>query len=168
MDKDLFAAAKDGAVILTVNDRLSRYLHQQYDEEQRRSGVEAWQRPEILSYSAWLMRCHGQTLGNLTFLNSTQLQSVWENIVEQDMLSSGVELLHVPQTASRARQAYQLLCTYNTDFGEDAAATDHLAFLRWLKKWLEISHAKEWYDPVRLLRIKLKFLDKLFSPALMK
>jgi probable DNA repair protein len=150
MDKGLFSAAQDGALTLTVNDRLSRYLLQQYDEEQRRLGEEAWARPEMLSYSAWLKCFQTQTLGGLTFLNSAQLQSIWESIIEKDMQTSGVELLHVPQTANRTRQAYQLLSTYNADFDEDAAATDHLAYLRWCNKWDEISKTNEWYDPVRL------------------
>lgn len=150
MDEQLFNAARNGVLILTVNDRLSRYLHQQYDDTQRRLGAEAWSRPDLLGFSAWLVKCQRQFLSNLTFLNSAQLLNVWEDIVEQDMRSSGVELLNVPQTANRARQAYQLLCNYNADFREDEAASDHLAFLRWREKWQKLSQSNAWQDQVLL------------------
>ena len=85
MDKALYQAATDGYLILTVNDRLSRYLHRQYDLQQQARGLSAWLRPEILSFSAWLSRLQ-QALPELpSFLNKAQLQRVWELIVEEDI-----------------------------------------------------------------------------------
>ncbi len=148
MDKVLYATAKQGGLILTVNDRLSRYLSQQYDSAQQQLGLSAWLRPDILSLSAWLTRGHLQLPGLPLFLNKAQLQRVWEEIVEADVERSGNHLLQIPQTARRALQAHQLLVRYSADFSMDEAAEDHKAFLRWRKSWQSRANKNNWHDPV--------------------
>ncbi|MGK2944983.1 MAG: PD-(D/E)XK nuclease family protein [Desulfuromonadales bacterium] len=148
MDKILYAAAGEGSLILTVNDRLARELSQQYDREQQRLGHAAWLRPDILSLSAWLCRCQLQIPGTLLFLNNAQLQYTWELIVESDAEQSGNYLLQVPQTARRALQAHQLLIRYSVEFDRDEAAEDHRAFLRWRKTWQSRAIERDWHDPV--------------------
>ena len=147
MDKTLYAAAKEGHLILTVNDRLSRYLSQQYDCEQQQ-GLTAWLRPEILSLSAWLSRCQWQVPGTPVFLNKSQLQHIWTLIIESDVERSGNYLLQIPQTARRALQAHQLLVRYSAEFRSDEAAEDHEAFLRWRKAWQTQAEENNWHDPV--------------------
>lgn len=148
MDKNLYAAAGEGSLILTVNDRLARELSQQYDCEQQRLGLAAWLRPDILSLSAWLCRCQLLIPGTLLFLNNAQLQHAWEIIVESDAEQSGNDLLQVPQTARKALQAHQLLIRYSADFDSDEAAEDHKAFLRWRKTWQSRAIDRGWHDPV--------------------
>ena len=150
MDKTLYELCTDGSLVLTVNDRLSRYLAQEYDLEQQRLGLQAWFRPDILSLSAWLSRCQPLLPGSPLFLNKPQLQHVWEMIVEADSKHFDYHLLQVPQTARRALQAHQLLISYAAQFGVDDAAEDHRAFLRWRKAWLEESVVKGWHDPVEV------------------
>ena len=77
MDKTLYLAANEGSLVLTVNDRLSRNLSQQYDQVQQEQGAATWLRPEILGLSAWLKRCQTQVAGLPHFLNQVQLQYVW-------------------------------------------------------------------------------------------
>ena len=149
MDKTLYQAATDGHLILTVNDRLSRYLHRQFDLEQQQ-GLSAWLRPDILSFSAWLSRCQ-QTLPEIPlFLNKAQLQRVWEMIVEEDIEQTGNHLLQTPQTARRALQAHHLLVNYAADFDANLAADDHRAFLRWRSSWVERARVNDWHDSVAL------------------
>lgn len=150
MDKSLYESARAGCLILTVNDRLSRYLSQQYDLEQQRQGLKAWLRPDILSLAAWLARCQMLIPDMPVFLNKTQLQHVWETIVEADMERAGNYLLQVPQTARRALQAHQLLTSYAARFNQDEAAEDHRAFLRWRKTWQAQAEQHGWHDPVEL------------------
>lgn len=153
MDKALFKAAADGDLVLTVNDRLSRYLLRQFDLEQQRLGLSAWLRPDILSFSAWLSRCQ-QTLPEIpSFLNSAQLQRVWEMIVEADVEQTGNHLLQTPQTARRALQAHQLLVNYLADFDAGLASDDHRAFLRWRSAWSERAKRNAWHDSVELPRL---------------
>lgn len=150
MDKGLYTAAKDGHLILTVNDRLSRYLSHQYDLNQQQQGLTAWLRPEILSLSAWLSRCQWQVPGMPVFLNKSQLQHIWTLIIESDVERSGNHLLQVPQTARRALQAHQLLVRYSAEFRLDEAAEDHEAFLRWRKAWQTQAEENSWHDPVEI------------------
>ena len=148
MDKTLFEAARDGQLIITVNDRLSRHLAQEYDREKQRQGLQAWLRPDILSLAAWLARCQGQVPEMPLFLNQAQLQHVWERIVAADIENTGNQLLQVPQTARRALQAHQLLTRYAARFGSHEAAEDHRAFLRWRHAWQSSASEHGWHDPV--------------------
>ncbi len=150
MDKTLYQAATDGHLILTVNDRLSRYLHRQFDLEQQGQGLSAWLRPDILSVSAWLSRCQ-KTLPELpSFLSKAQLQRVWEMIVEEDIEQTGNHLLQAPQAARRALQAHQLLVSYAADFDANLAADDHRAFLRWRSAWTGQAKRNAWHDSAEL------------------
>ena len=150
MDKTLYLAANEGALVLTVNDRLSRNLSQQYDQVQQEQGIASWLRPEILGLSAWLKRCQAQVAGLPHFLNKVQLQYVWEQIVADDVERSGNFLLQVPQTARRALQAHQLLVRYSADFGFDECSEDHRAFLRWRQLWQGQATTQGWHDSIEL------------------
>lgn len=150
MDKTLYVAAREGSLVLTVNNRLARSLSQQYDSEQQRQGVTVWLRPDIISLSAWLSRCQLQLPDMPLFLNDAQLQRVWEMIVEADMEQSGNYLLQIPQTAGRALQAHQLLIRYSAEFGMEETAEDHRAFLRWRKTWQAQAKNNGWHDPVEM------------------
>lgn len=150
MDTDLYKAARDGALILTANDRLARSLLQQYDQAQQRNGLEVWLRPDIFSLSTWLARSQQAIPSRSVFLNNVQLQHVWENIVVEDLADTGRTLLQVPQTAKRALQAHQLLVSYAADFDTSLAADDHRAFLRWRQAWNDRSRLNNWHDPAAL------------------
>jgi probable DNA repair protein len=150
MDKTLYLAASDGALIVTVNDRLSRDLSQQYDQLQQEQGLATWLRPEILGLNAWLKRCQVQIKGLPHFLNKAQLQHVWEQIIADDVEETGNHLLQVPQTARRALQAHQLLVRYSAEFGFDESSEDHRAFLRWRHAWQAQSKTHGWHDMVEL------------------
>lgn len=150
MDKRLYTTAGEGRLVLTVNDRLARSLLRQYDSEQQQRGLTAWLRPDIMSLSAWLSRCQLLVPGLPLFLNKAQLQHVWEMIIVSDIERSGNHLLQVPQTARRALQAHQLLVRYSAEFGNDEAADDHRAFLRWRKAWQVRAAKTGWHDPVEM------------------
>ena len=150
MDKILYIAAREGNLVLTVNNRLARSLLQQYDSEQQQQGVTVWLRPDIISLSAWLSRCQLQIPGMPLFLNDAQLQCVWEMIIESDIARSGNYLLQIPQTAGRALQAHQLLTRYSAEFGMEESAEDHRAFLRWRKVWQVQADNHGWHDPVEM------------------
>jgi len=150
MDKTLYNAAQSGHLILTVNKRLARNLVDQYDRVQQGSGLSAWVRPAIMSYTAWLSRCGQQLAGLPVFLNRAQLQHVWEQIIEDDIKATGTPLLQVSQTARRAQQAHQLLTQHATAFSLSEAAEDQRAFLRWREAWQTRAAQNNWHDPIEL------------------
>ncbi len=164
MDKTLYLAANEGSLVLTVNDRLSRNLSQQYDQVQQEQGVASWLRPEILGLSAWLKRCQAQVAGLPHFLNKVQLQYVWEQIVADDVERTGNHLLQIPQTARRALQAHQLLVRYSANFGFDESSEDHRAFLRWRQAWQGQATTQGWHDSIELPWLLVKaVVDQRFT-----
>lgn len=150
MDETLYRALGEGSLVLTVNDRLSRNLSQQYDQAQQEKGLKVWRRPEILSLAAWLKRCQAQIRDLPHFLSKAQLQHTWEQIIADDVEGSGNSLLQIPQTAKRALQAHQLLVRYSANFSDDEASEDHKAFLRWRRAWQTRSAAQGWHDSIDL------------------
>ncbi|MDH3999328.1 MAG: PD-(D/E)XK nuclease family protein, partial [Desulfuromonadales bacterium] len=151
MDKQLFNAANNGDTILTVNDRLSRSLLQQYEARQCEQaqcgdGVKAWLRPQIFSLTTWLSQ-QLQTLAQPpVFLSNNQCLRLWERVIESDVKATGNALLQTPQTARTACQAQRLLVQYATDFKAEYGAEDHRAFLRWRNDWVAQTVASDWHD----------------------
>ncbi|MEJ2471816.1 MAG: PD-(D/E)XK nuclease family protein [Desulfuromonadales bacterium] len=150
MQSELYAAARSGHLILTANDRLTRYLAREYDLAQQASGLSCWLRPQIFSFSGWLFRLHQQLPEPPHLLNKAQLQQVWEQIIEEDVQRHGNILLQVPQTAIRARQAHTLLLASAAEFDPSLSAEDHRAFLRWRKTWRQQAARHDWHDPAEL------------------
>ncbi len=147
MDSLLNEHAHSGLPILTVNNRLARLLTDQYDQCQCDAGLTAWQRPVILSLSAWADTQLGTLMDVDTRLNRAQCLNVWESIIEADQGADRSSLLQIPQTAKRVHQAHQLLVRYGTNFSSDAAAPDHQAFLHWRARWHELARQHGWRDP---------------------
>ncbi len=54
--QSLIAAAQSGALILTANERLFRYLRGLYDQSMQDAGKQVWDTPQIISYQGWLKR----------------------------------------------------------------------------------------------------------------
>ncbi|MBW2514506.1 MAG: hypothetical protein JRE21_08040, partial [Deltaproteobacteria bacterium] len=150
MDQDLLTFALDGDLILTVNERLSRHLLDQYDGYQIDRGLIAWQRPAINSLSAWLNESLYVLPESPIILTQAQARHVWEQIVSDDSSLAGDPLMQIVPTAWRAHQAHQLLVTYATGFNSELAAEDHNAFLRWQNAWFELSRRKGWRDPAEI------------------
>lgn len=159
MDRELLTFALEGHLILTVNERLSRHLLDQFDQYQMDRGACAWQRPNINSLSAWLNECLNILPESPIILNQAQLLHVWEKIIAQDSSLFGETLLQIVPTARRAHQAHQLLVTYATEFNSAFAAEDQRAFLRWQKSWLELSRQKSWRDPAEIPWIVSKAIE---------
>ncbi len=165
MDETLYLALAEGSLVLTVNDRLSRRLSQQYDQAQQEKGLTVWRRPEILSLAAWMKRCQTQIRDLPHFLNKAQLQNIWEEIIAEDVEASGNYLLQIPQTAKRAWQAHQLLVRYSANFSQDEASEDHKAFLRWRRAWQTQSVAQGWHDSIELPWLLAKaVVEQRFTP----
>jgi len=54
MNAALLSALDEGALIVTPNRRLARWLHREFDLVQRARGLRAWATPSVLPYPQWL------------------------------------------------------------------------------------------------------------------
>ena len=143
-------AALGGALILTVNKRLSRHLHSLLDERMRHQGKSVWNTPDILPFEAWLYRS-AERLGLDAFLlDRHQALRLWETIIEADLVERGRLLLQIPATAEKAMEAHRLLVAYEAGFSAEEGAEDHRAFLRWRRAWEERCRGGRYLDPARL------------------
>jgi len=159
MDSSLFAHARAGHAVLTVNNRLARLLADQYDRCQAVTGQTSWPRPVILGLSAWTDLQLEVTGDRDRLLNRTQCLYVWEQIVDGDQRASGQALLQLAQTARKAHQAHQLLLRYRADFSMHEAAPDHQAFLRWRQQWQETARTHGWRDPAEAIDLAASALQ---------
>ncbi len=174
-----------GALVLTANRRLYRYLQDRYDQYMIASGRGAWEPPKLLSYEAWLQKCLGNLGEEWRLLNPLQVQYVWEQLIETSSAEAHgeLELLQIPKTAEKAIQAYRLLTEYELDLEPELLTEDQLVFRRWHSQFSKYLTEHLWFDksalPARVrtalaegtlplpAEVKLVGFDQL-PPGLMK
>lgn len=148
---ELLKAAQQGALVLTVNQRLALYLVQSYDSHLRAQGLEAWKSPAIHFHLKWQQQMAGLLRLDSKILGPTQSLLLWERAVEEverDNARDG--LMRVTDAARAAAQAHQLLCEYGTTFKPEDGGEDHRAFLRWQRRWQQLCREGGWDDPALL------------------
>lgn len=138
---------------LTVNNRLARELHQQYDQQQAAQNKSAWSTSNILPWSAWLQLQY-EALTDLGFnqrilLNQHQEKLLWQQIVKQH----NPELLRPKSAARTAQQAWQLMCAWllNVDEIAQQASEETLIFLQWLQAFREYCIQHDFITQAELL-----------------
>lgn len=130
-------AAEQGVTIITANTRSARAILQAYDHRQSARGVAAWRTPDVLSWGGFLLRMWNEALysgltGNITLLNSSQEQRLWESIVETDAR----EMLNPVATAQNAQASWELAKEYGVPIGGASyeLSTETQAFAIWAAK----------------------------------
>lgn len=147
---DLLACLEQGALVLTVNKRLARYMRQAYDRWQQHQGRAVWKSPAVHAYSAWQRQMFGHLALDDKTLDQAQVLRLWERAVEADLEASGVGLMRVPDAAKEAAKAHQLLIEYGVSFRPEEGGDDHQSFLRWRQRWQDMCRQGGWEDPALL------------------
>lgn len=138
-----------GAVVLTVNQRLARSHLTHYEHWQLQQGNLWWETPGILPLRAWMNALHAQALARgdttLTVLPDLLQQRAWRDCVEQD---SGLELLLDVEAAARgARRAWEIACVWQCHPLEgDYLPRDQYAWQRWSVRYRRMMEAAQWVD----------------------
>jgi ATP-dependent helicase/nuclease subunit B len=158
---DLVIAAQKGALVLTVNQRLARYLVQAYDRLQHEQGCAAWKSPAIHFHLQWQWQMAARLRLDAKTLGPAQALRLWERAVEEEEqgLGSG-GLMRVPDAARAAAQAHQLLCEYGATFTSEEGGEDHRAFLRWRSRWQQLCREGGWDDPALIPARLVTALEK--------
>ncbi|MEZ4599340.1 MAG: PD-(D/E)XK nuclease family protein [Syntrophotaleaceae bacterium] len=159
---DILSAAIEGALVLTVNDRLARSLRSQIDSRMANLGRAAWRTPAILTFDQWMFRNAGRFGLCDRMLNPEQVRFLWERIIEEDIRESGEALMRMEEAARQAAKAHSLLLQYDTAFRKDDGGEDQRTFLRWREKWQTACRSGGWEDPSRTAEL---VRDKLLCTA---
>ena len=136
----------DGAVLLTVNQRLSRHHMQRYQQWQLDAGRSYWETPVILPYRSWMISAHRQALAlglsNVTVVSALLAQQAWRKIIDSD---ASVQLLDAAGATRSATQAWELSCAWQCRNPEDHyLSADQFTWQRWMlryRSWLDAREA---------------------------
>lgn len=84
----LASALSRGALVLTVNARLTRHLASEYDLSMRRSGKTAWTTAAVMPFYSWASGLWEEH-GSAPALTGLRARVLWERLVAADPQSSG-------------------------------------------------------------------------------
>jgi probable DNA repair protein len=156
-------AVREGAIILTANQRLSRTLRKAYDDLQATAGRAAWASPAILPFSTWLRARWSDALlagavPAAPLLSPSQEEAVWRRIIAST--PEGASLLDLRGAARSAMQAWRLMHQYRLPFdGRFQAHEDWSAFASWAARYRQFSAGENWLDEARLPDVVRQALD---------
>ena len=122
MHRQVIEAAVGGALILTVNKRLARFLRELFDKRMMDEGRRAWESPRIVSLDAWLRAAASQLGDDWRLLGSFSAQRLWEEVIEKHTEGTGLGLLQVAATARQTMEAHRLLAEYEARIGKTRCA----------------------------------------------
>ncbi|MEE9321144.1 MAG: PD-(D/E)XK nuclease family protein [Granulosicoccus sp.] len=127
------ALLHDGAVLLTVNQRLARHHVAQHAAWQQAQGRSWWQTPAILPWQSWLVSLHDEALATgLTRrvrLPAILQQQRWRQALVKD---HSTVLLDIDAAAQSARQAWATSCLWACRNDSDAYLShDQYTWQRW-------------------------------------
>lgn len=167
---DLFARLAAGhaarITVITPNRRLAQALAGEFDRLQLASGRTTWDTADILPCAAFVERlyedaCHSESAGVPLLLTPEQEQGLWEELVGSS--ASGTALLAVAETATLAREAWELSHAWRLlDRIDDAAPDDDAtAFAGWARACCERTEQARQTDRARLADLARGALGQL-------
>jgi len=134
----LFSMIENGALILTVNKRLARYIQEIYDKEQSGKGKLTWDTPDIYMVSTWIANLF-QGLSDKPILSQEQAHYIWEDIISND----NVDIMHPHEGVTRVAEAYQIIHDYLLALPDDNIFTEEVErFSRWKRIFEDICNKK--------------------------
>ena len=162
------------AVLLTVNQRLSRYLTSRFNQQQVDAGKTVWETPDILPYTAWVGRIYDQARyqvgkevsGNLKIrLSAAQERVVWEQVINAS--ESANVLLRIPETAKAAAQAWEMCKQWHLSYHElsQAPPEDTKAFLEWANSFDRKCRDNNWLDTAGLPDVVIQLFKSKSIPV---
>lgn len=136
--KDWSEQIANGAVLLTVNQRLARHHSANYQNWQLLQGKKWWDTPAILPLRSWLVSMHSEALSagfsTLTLMPELLQQRAWRRCIERD---DTVSLLDTDAAAQLARQSWELSCAWQCFNSEsDYLSQDQYTWQRWRHGYL--------------------------------
>ncbi|HKV98073.1 MAG TPA: PD-(D/E)XK nuclease family protein [Gammaproteobacteria bacterium] len=154
----ILAALAGGATVVTAGERLTRAVQWAYAEARQAAGRWAWERPNVLSWPAFLAQLGSAHEGEgmqgagapPRLLSAIQAETLWTSVVRASGAASG--LLQPRAAAQAAQEAWALCHAYRLDpagFAKSGSA-DAEQFSAWARVYLERCRRERWLDVARL------------------
>lgn len=157
----------EGAVLITVNQRLARHLNHRYQQFQVAAGRQWWETPSILPLSAWLQSLHASLLNSglteCTLMPAVIRSRVWQQCLEEDQATT--QLLDTSRAASNALKAWVVAQQWRCPPAE--STIDQAAFSRWCASYQRHCAEKKRVDAASLADHIIERLDLPAVQALM-
>ena len=147
MNHALLSALQSGALVVTPNRRLARWIRREFDLAQRKRGLSAWPTPPILPYPQWLEMLWDEAIARRPeldqplLLTASQTALQWRQIVEAD--ADRVPLLDGRGAAALAEEAWSIVHQWGSGGeswrawnAERGARDDPAVFARWAETYL--------------------------------
>ncbi|MBM2839047.1 MAG: rexB [Deltaproteobacteria bacterium] len=131
--KEILGLIDAGAPVLTVNIRLSRYLHASFDSEMQLNGDAAWPTPVVMPLFSWIESLWNESWPDRPLLSGTRSQALWERVVSSDRFLSK-DIAMNSGVAKTAYDAYTMIREYRITLPDDIYLTEEA---KALKRWTE-------------------------------
>ncbi len=147
---DALEQARAGATLVSAGKRLARALREKSNAIQRAAGLDVWEAPAILPWSAWLGELWNELVDSgepaPLRLDAQQEAVVWERVIAASPGGDG--LLQLAGTARAAAETWELVRAWRLDTERlEAAATDDTrAFLDWSREFESVCRGEGWID----------------------
>ncbi len=134
----------EGALLITVNQRLARHHLSRYSRWQLQQGRQWWETPSILPFRAWLRTLHDGALAaglsRRTLLPDLLQQKLWRQCIEND---AHLELLDKDAATVSARSAWEMSCAWQCHNPEDDYLShDQYTWQRWCSSYTDALEAE--------------------------
>ncbi|MFZ5467367.1 MAG: PD-(D/E)XK nuclease family protein [Pseudomonadota bacterium] len=172
----ILRALREGATLVTVNNRLARYWRTAFAAAAEASpavaegGVQAvWPAPDILPWGIWLRRLWSDAswldVDAPLLLDARQAALVWQDIIQDDAPA----LLQVSGSARLAQEAWGLMQAWRLSLPFDPLECndDVLHFQRWAERFSRECARRGWLDEACLAARIVDELDdgRITPPA---
>lgn len=146
----LAEATAAGATVVTVNNRLARYLLARDDAEQAAKGPGVWPTPQILPLNAWLHERINDALDQ-GLLDRVPLSAPQERLVWEQVIRSRADARELLQPAAAARAAQRALGLCHDWLLEEAelrrwAGPETETFLAWRRAFERRCRDQGWFS----------------------
>jgi probable DNA repair protein len=147
----LLGALREGATLVTVNNRLARHWRATFTRHAAASRS-VWPAPDILPWGGWLRRLWAEASwldGDAPLLlDAQQAAQVWQDIIQEDAPA----LLQVAGSARLAQEAWGLVQGWRLSLPFDPLECndDVLHFQRWAERFARECEKQGWLDEARL------------------
>ena len=156
--EEVLAALDAGATVVASGERLARAVRLAHGEVKHAAGALVWERPEVMSYGAFLERLYDRAadaaLGATheappKRISTAAAEAHWEAVVRAS--ARGAQLLQPAAAAREAARAWELAIAYRLPVEHLAEGDeDAQAFAGWVQHFRNVSRREGWLEDVRL------------------
>ncbi len=151
MDSYIKKQLADGAIVITPNRRLARFVRTRYDEAQQ---AHCWPTPLVLPWPTWLRTLWDQAQMDSAhpqfLLSDWQERSLWEVVIAANSMAL---LSPAASLARLAQQAWSLLHAWGGELKaiqRISSNQDVAQFIVWAKNYARRCDKNAWLDQARL------------------